>query len=462
MTRRLLASYLGLILLVLLGLEIPFGLVYARGELSRFSNDIERDAGMLAEVAEERIEKGDQAELPELAADYAEENGAHVVIVDKTGTVLTDTAGPAGADLSATPDIAAALRNQPTVGTARDTGTGTETRYATMPGSSGTVIRGALRLSRPTTVLDDRVHDIWGTLAAIGLGILAAVALIAVALARWIVRPVHALERATTQLAHGTLTTPPATDIGPPELHHLAASFTHTATRLQHLLRAQRAFAAEASHQLKTPLTALRIRLENFEPHLHPAAHESLDEAIEETERLSRMIQGLLSLARLEDNATTPEPCDLDIVVADRAAIWEPFAAEQQVRIAVTGRSAGRVWAIPGAVEQIIDNLLANALRVSPPATTITLATTHTPRVVELHVVDQGPGMTEAERHRAFDRFWRASDTHHDGTGLGLPIVEQLTRASGGHITLEPARGGGLDAVVRLHPTTTTTAAVSP
>jgi signal transduction histidine kinase len=65
--------------------------------------------------------------------------------------------------------------------------------------------------------------------------------------------------------------------------------------------------------------------------------------------------------------------------------------------------------------------------------------------------------MSEADRRRAFDRFWRASDTHHDGTGLGLPIVEQLTRASGGHVALDPAPGRGIDAVVRLRPATTST-----
>ncbi|WP_322784941.1 sensor histidine kinase [Streptomyces justiciae] len=100
-------------------------------------------------------------------------------------------------------------------------------------------------------------------------------------------------------------------------------------------------------------------------------------------------------------------------------------------------------------MEQIIDNLVANALRVSPPGTTITLA--RTPGS-ELHVVDQGPGMPASERERAFDRFWRASDTHHDGTGLGLPIVRHLVTASGGEITLNAAPGGGLDAHVRLRP----------
>ncbi|MFD9981474.1 sensor histidine kinase [Streptomyces massasporeus] len=460
MTRRLLASYVGLVLLVLLGLEIPFGLLFTRAETSRLSNSIERDAGVLAELAEERIEEDNTDELPELADEYAERTGARVIVVDRNGAVLTDSAStiPAGTDLSAQPDIATALRNRTTVGTAPDPDSSTQTRYVTVPGSSGETIRGALRLSYPTDVLEGRVRDIWLTLALTGLGVLAAATLIALALARWIIRPVHALERATTQLADGTLTNPPATDLGPPELRRLATSFTHTATRLQHLLTSQRAFAAEASHQLKTPLTALRIRLENFEPHLDPAVHDSLDEAIGETERLGRMIQGLLSLARLEATATTPEAADLDAVIADRAATWAPFAAEHHVHITTSGRPAGLVQAVPGALEQIIDNLLANALRVSPPGTTITVATHPAPRGVELHVIDQGPGMSESERRRAFDRFWRASDTHHDGTGLGLPIVEQLTRASGGRITLEAAPDGGLDAVVLLRPAHATTA----
>jgi signal transduction histidine kinase len=161
------------------------------------------------------------------------------------------------------------------------------------------------------------------------------------------------------------------------------------------------------------------------------------------------MVHGLLALARLENTATTPEPTDLDAVLADRAASWEPLAAEQHVTLTLTGPPAGRVWAIPGALEQIVDNLVANALRVSPPGTTLTLS--QAPGA-ELHVIDQGPGMSPADRERAFDRFWRASDSHHDGTGLGLPIVRHLVRASGGEITLRPAPGGGLDACVYLRP----------
>ncbi|MER8000855.1 ATP-binding protein [Streptomyces sp. NPDC095613] len=450
MTRRLLLSYLALALLVLAGLEIPLGYVYARGEVARASQNVERDAAMLAEVTEEDIEKGDLDDLPEVVGDYAARTGSRVVVTDKRGIVLTDShpAGRTGISLAGRPDIARALANRPTVTTTTDRA-GNDVLSATVPGSSGTTIRGTLRLTQPMDRVTARVHRIWAALALAGACVLAAVALIAFSMARWITRPLRTLEAATTQLADGHLANPPDTTIGPPELRSLAASFTRTATRLQQLLKTQQAFASEASHQLKTPLTALRLRLENFEPYLDPRAHGSLEEAVGEVERLGRMVQGLLALARLENTATTPEPVDLDAALADRVAMWEPLAAESYVAIGTTGPPAGRVWAIPGALEQIIDNLLANALRVSPPGTTITL---HRAPGGRLHIVDQGPGMGEADRERAFDRFWRASDSHHDGTGLGLPIVRHLVDASGGTITLRPAPGTGLDVAVRLRP----------
>ena len=443
MTRRLLLSYLGLAVLVLAGLEIPLGWLYGRGEVARASQSVERDASMLAELTEEKIEKGNLAALPDVIGDYAARTGGRVLVTDRRGLVLADSRAEirTGTDLSGDPDIARALANRPTVTT------GDDVLSATQPGTSGTTLRGTVRLTYPMTEVTARVHRIWGALALAGASVLAAVTLVAFTLARWITRPLRTLEQATAQLAHGRLADPPDATTGPPELRSLAASFNHTATRLQHLLAAQHAFAAEASHQLKTPLTALRLRLENFEPDLDPRAHHSLDEAVGEVERLGRMVQGLLALARLENTASTPEPVDLDAVVAERAAMWEPFAAEQHVAVVVAGGPAGRVEAIPGALEQVIDNLVANALRVSPPGTTITLA--RAPGA-ELRVVDQGPGLSETDRVRAFDRFWRASDAPHDGTGLGLPIVRHLVHASGGEISLHAAPGGGLDARVRL------------
>jgi signal transduction histidine kinase len=461
MTRRLLLSYLSLMALVLLALEVPFGFVYARSELNRFSHTAELGAVTLASVCEEKLEHGLASDLPQLARSYARRTGSSVLVADRRGTVLTDTttATTVGRNLSSEPDIAAALSDRPATGISHDLVPGGKVLFATVPGASSDTVPCVVRTLYSLGPLAHKVHATWMALALVGLGVLAMVALIGFALARWITRPLRALECATRQLADGRLTDHPATDRGPPELRQLATSFTRTANRLQHLLRAQEAFASEASHQLKTPLTSLRLRLENFEPHLAPCAQHSLDEAIGEVGRLSRMVQGLLALARLENSAITPEVIDLDAVVADRAAIWTAFAGEQRVDITVAGSPAGPVWAVPGALEQIIDNLLSNALRASPPGSTITLATAPaptdsgcTPLMAELHVVDQGPGMTETERQRAFDRFWRATDAHHDGTGLGLSMVRRLTQAGGGDVTLEAAPRGGIDARIRLRP----------
>ncbi|MFJ6738110.1 sensor histidine kinase [Streptomyces sp. NPDC091279] len=459
MTRRLVLSYLSLTMLVLLGLEVPLGYVYARGEISRFTGDGRHSAELLTQVLQARVERRATSEVPALLADFVKENGSRVVVLDATGGVLADSRGAVatGTDLSAEPDIATALRDRSLSTTREDRAVDGDAFTVTVPCSpSGGSVDCVVRVSFPVAPVTSKIHGTWMTLALIGLGVLVAVAAIAFALAHWATGPVRALERATAELADGRLKDPPTITQGPPELRRLASTFSRTATRLQHLLHAQRAFASEASHQLKTPLTALRLRLENFEPYLDPRAHASLDEAVGEVERLGRMVQGLLALARLENSASTPEATDLDAVVADRALTWAAFAAENHVDITVTGAEAGEVWAIPGALEQVIDNLLSNALRVSPPGTTITLATTFAadPRSpgVELHVVDQGPGMTEAERARAFDRFWRAADSCHDGTGLGLPIVRQLTLAGGGDVTLDAAPDGGLDAVVRLRP----------
>ncbi|MFG2633359.1 sensor histidine kinase [Streptomyces sp. NPDC048362] len=459
MTRRLLLGHLSLILLVLLALEVPFGLFYARSELSRFSHTAEQGATTLAEVCEDKMEHGLTADLPELAVGYGQRTGGTVLVADRRGVVLTDTAAPAmvGKDLSAEPDISSALHGRPAVGTRGAPPADGEFLFVTVPGGSNAAVACVVRTVYALGPLKARVHTTWLVLAAAGLGVIAVTSLIGFAFARSITRPVQALERATAQLAEGRITDPPATDHGPPELRRLAASFTRTATRLQHLLQAQQAFASDVSHQLKTPLTSLRLRLENFEPHLAPCAQDSLDKALGELERLSRMVQGLLALARLENTEIRVEAADLNTVVADRADIWTAFADEQQVDIIVSEGTSVQVLAVPGALEQIIDNLLSNALRVSAPGTAVTMAVvttaaqgTRTPPMAELHVIDQGPGMTEAERQRAFDRFWRAPHADHDGTGLGLPLVRHLTRAGGGEVTLEAAPGGGLDAVVRL------------
>ena len=140
-------------------------------------------------------------------------------------------------------------------------------------------------------------------------------------------------------------------------------------------------------------------------------------------------------------------------VLADRQEVWAPFAAEQQIELRIEGDPTARLIAelVPGHLEQILDNLVDNALEASDPRTAVVLRALRVATTVEVHVIDEGHGMSETDRRRAFDPFWQGADGHSTGsTGLGLAIAEQLARACRGSITLQRAASGGIDAVARF------------
>jgi signal transduction histidine kinase len=222
------------------------------------------------------------------------------------------------------------------------------------------------------------------------------------------------------------------------------------AGRLGQLVDRQRAFAGTASHQLRTPLTALRLRLEQLSYQVadDDDAVETVEAALFETDRLHRMIEGLLALSRAEDAAVGPLEIDLSAVVRERAEHWAALADEHSVEIVADVPDRVSVLAVAGAVEQIVDNLIDNALEVSPPGSTLRLEVRGGTHVAELHVIDEGPGLSAADRALAFERFWRGADSAPDGSGLGLAIVHQLVAAGDGTAELRASRSGGIDAVV--------------
>ncbi|MFJ2903207.1 MULTISPECIES: ATP-binding protein [unclassified Streptomyces] len=467
MTRRLLLSYLTLATLVLLCLEIPLGFVYSRGERDRVINAAKDEAESVSAYASLSLSAGRAArDLPDRVAHCAARIGGEVVIVDAAGDLLASSRALSEDEqrgLTAESGVADALRGTATTDVRTSTIGGVQSLAVAAPILHGAERQGAVRLTLPTRTVHERVHHVWALLALGGLAVLAAVAVLGFAIARWTGRPIRELEQATKELAEAGSTTPVAITEGPPEVRSLADTFNRTAARLEHLLAAQRAFAGEASHQLKTPLSALRLRLENLENDIALHARGSLDAAMTETDRLARMVEGLLAMARLDESAAARERIDLDQVCAERHHAWGPLFDQYRVRLTLVGDYAGEVLALPGALEQILDNLLSNALRVAPPGTTVTmdvrLRLPHerrfaqrpvTPAFAELHVMDEGPGMTEEQRRRAFDRFWRAPDAPKGGTGLGLALVQRLAHASGGEARLGVAPLGGLDAIVRL------------
>ena len=205
---------------------------------------------------------------------------------------------------------------------------------------------------------------------------------------------------------------------------------------------------------MRTPLTALRLRLENLAAAGDPDTAGDLEAAEAESQRLARLVDGLLTLSRAEDHRRDRESVDVVGVAEGRRDIWGPLAEERGVCVVVEARTPEAVaLAVPGDLEQILDNLLSNALEASPSDSDIAIAVdghnSATRHTVTVHVRDQGPGMTPAEREHAFDRFWQGKE-RVSGSGLGLAIVQQLAEANGGNVTLDGADGGGLVASVTL------------
>ncbi|MDN3296599.1 HAMP domain-containing sensor histidine kinase [Streptomyces ficellus] len=312
---------------------------------------------------------------------------------------------------------------------------------------------GAVRVAYSTSGLTDRLWTIWGFRAALAVIVLGAAAGLGAIAARRLTRPLRQLNDMASKFSDGDLTArSPVT--GPQETQTLARTLNQGAERLDTLIGAQRIFVADASHQLRTPLTALRLSLDNIADGVDDElVKEDVEQATAEVVRMSRLVSGLLVLARAEAKATAAEPLSLRDVIEERFAVWRPAADERGVTVALTGSADDRllVSATPGHLDQVLDNVLSNALEVSPDGGTITVRVEREGDEVELSVLDGGPGMPDTEKARAFDRFWRGRGlTGRAGSGLGLAVVRQLVTDDGGTVALRDAPGGGLCVVISL------------
>jgi len=434
-SRRLLASYLALTVVVLIALEVPLSIVDARTERQDLTAKVERDAYAAASLAEDALQSGVRsAALQRIAVSYRARTGGRIVIVDKKGRSIADShpVVPNEHLFASRPEIAAALAGRTVAGIRSSKTLGGKLLYVAVPVASAGRVFGAVRITYPTSTLDRRVRRYRIALAGVGLIVLAAAAGIGLLLARSFSRPLRRLELMAARVGAGELTARASENDGPPEMRSLATVLNRTAATLGELLTVQEQFVSDASHELRTPLTALRLRLENGDS----------TRALAEAERLARLVDELLALARVDALPAAAGDVDLGALAARRLELWEPLAAEHQIRLSSTG-DGGIVRAGPERVEQVLDNLLSNAIDATPPGRAVTISV----HGAELHVIDEGGGLTDEQRSRAFDRFWRVGTG--TGSGLGLAIARRLVELDGGEIELRAAPAGGIDAVVR-------------
>jgi len=311
---------------------------------------------------------------------------------------------------------------------------------------------GTVILARSTAPLNSDVVRLWVILGTIAVVAMIGAALLAFGLARWVSRPLAGLDTAAGRLADGDLAIRAVVDSGPPELRRLARTFNTMAGRLEALVHGNRAVIADVSHQLRTPLAALRLRLDLLaadpDPDPETTGHE-LAGALEELARLSRLVDGLLAVARAENVVPVPTAVDVAEVARERVVAWHPVADDRGIVLeaGMRARSPVLAWMGEGHLEQVLDNLIANALDALSAGGHVTVTTTAFTAGARISVADDGPGMSAEDRERAFLRF---TTSNPNGTGLGLAIVHRLVTSNGGTAKLTETPGGGLTAILEF------------
>ncbi|MEE1751684.1 sensor histidine kinase [Streptomyces sp. SP18CS02] len=301
----------------------------------------------------------------------------------------------------------------------------------------------------PTGQLRSRILHGWLLIAAGEVAAMLLAVGAAFRLTGWVLKPVRVLDAATHDIATGRMNSRVAAAGGPPELRRLARSFNEMADNVEEVLEQQRAFVADASHQLRNPLAALLLRIELLALEL-PAGNPEIASVRTEGKRLAQVLDDLLDLALAEHAAADLRLTDIGELAAERVAAWRPLADEKGVRL--TGcEAAVTAWADPVALSSALDAVIDNALKFTPAGEEVTVTVASRSDTSTIVVTDGGPGLTDDELARVGDRFWR-SGRHQNvkGSGLGLSISRALLSAGGGSIAYAHREPHGLRVTVTL------------
>jgi signal transduction histidine kinase len=440
-TRRIVLAVLGLIAVLLGTVAVPLGLVTAAQQRRDFADETRSAAAAVANVAEERL--GDQSNAAALHHVIAAlgRTGDRVAVFDSAGRRIDGTAG--------SPAVSAAQRAGGQRAAQPMTYGLDDYLLVLVPvrKDNGGENLGVVALARPTAAVDHRVAVLWTLIAGVALAGLIAAALVAIGLARWVSRPLAQLEGAAERLGDGDLSTRSPHEAGPREVRSLAANFNLMAARLEALVHGHQATMADVSHQLRTPLAALRLRLEFLAQDSDEQMAAELAGAQEEIGRLSRLVNGLLAVARAENLTAGPVTVPVDALIRSRVHAWRPAAEEQDISLALPVLETVQARVGEGQLEQILDNLLANALDAVPAGGSVAISVVPRGDRAMISVADNGPGMSAEQKRLAFRRFATISAS---GTGLGLAIVDRLAASNGGSAALSDTHGGGLTVTIDL------------
>lgn len=426
------------LVLAIVAFEVPLALSLSRRVHAEVHSQARSEADVLAATATDLIGPADRAGLQSLVQRVAHSVRGRVIVVDGNARVLADSAHAAvlGEPFDR-PEIADALS-----GRAGQLTRSSRTLNERILATSAPIFRrgkvvGAVRVTQSVEAADRAVRRVVLNLAAVGLAVLLVGLIAGGVIARAISGPMRRLQTAAQRVAAGDLETRAEIE-GSAEQRSLARSFNDMTERLARSLAAQRQFVADASHQLRTPLSGLRLRLEEAQAAgLSDAAAVELEQGTREIDRLARTVDELLVLSRAGERDTEPEAVDPGEATEAALARWGRYADAQGITLTLeTATATGAALLCSRSdLDRVLDVLVENALHYSPAGSNVTISTR--PGVIE--VADEGSGIEGGEEEQVFERFHRgkAGSTWPKGSGLGLSIARELARRWGGEVRIE-------------------------
>jgi signal transduction histidine kinase len=388
-------------------LALAVGRLYRSQQLTRLERTATAAVGRVSAVG---LPASDPIELPRV------ERGTHLAVYDRAGRRVAGTGPQSGGRT-----VTSALSGRVTQGAEADQ------LIAAVPVVDEEQVVAATRAAAPLDLVEARTHRTWLLMAALGVGAIGAAALIGNRQARRLGAPVAALAATASLLGEGDFAARAARS-GIAELDSAAAALDQTAVRLGDLVDRERAFTADASHQLRTRLTALRLTLEAALETPGADLRGAIEAAVTEADRLEATVVDLLALAR--DVPGARATVDLDEVVREVESRWHgPLAAAGRPLRTRIDRDLPPLVASTAAILHVLEILLDNASRHGAGAVTVSLRRTGNGMVID--VADEGPGILGDPTAV----FARRSPSEH-GDGIGLALARSLAAAEGGELVL--------------------------
>ncbi|MHB8242962.1 MAG: sensor histidine kinase [Solirubrobacteraceae bacterium] len=441
-----------MLVLAVVSLGVPLALSLRDRVNAEVDSQARSQADVVAATSADLLSPPRGKDLAALARSAGASVRGRVLILDTRGRVLADSAGSSTLGVSyvspSRPEVTAALHGK-AVQTQRASRSLGENILATaVPIVHRARTIGAVRITQSVAAVQHAINSTVAKLVLVAATVLLLGLLAGALIARQIALPLRRLESAARRIAGGELAARAVVE-GSSEQRSLSTSFNEMADRNQRLIAAQREFVADASHQLRTPLTGLRLRLEEASAtESEEALKAELNAGTAEVDRLAAIVDELLVLSRAEDRELAGEQIDLCDAVERAVERWSATAESFEIVLRVLDESGGEAWCARADLDRALDVLIENALHYSPAGGEIVLVAGQG----RIEVRDRGPGLAPGEEELVFERFHRgrAGRQGPAGSGLGLAIARTLARAWKGEARLANRPGGGAVAALEF------------